>query len=52
VRIDIHADDGLGDWLEGFGLKCVGQATAMVKGLRPVSDGTVRIFGLANQSFG
>ncbi|RVC83033.1 N-acetyltransferase [Mesorhizobium sp. M4A.F.Ca.ET.022.05.2.1] len=52
VRIDIHAEHGLGDWLESLGLKQVGQATAMIKGLRPVSVGPARIYALANQSFG
>jgi GNAT superfamily N-acetyltransferase len=52
VRIDVHADDGLGDWLESLGLKRVGHATAMVKGRRPVSDVPGRMYALANQSFG
>lgn len=52
VRIDVYAEDGLGDWLEGFGLERVGGATAMVKGRRPVSDGPARMYALANQSFG
>jgi hypothetical protein len=52
VRIDIYAEDGLGDWLESLGLERVGDATAMVKGRRPVSDGTSRMYALANQSFG
>jgi GNAT superfamily N-acetyltransferase len=52
VRIDVYAEDGLSDWLEGFGLERVGGATAMVKGRRPVSDGPARMYALANQSFG
>ncbi|RWC93146.1 MAG: N-acetyltransferase [Mesorhizobium sp.] len=52
VRIDIHAEHGLGNWLESLGLEQVGQATAMVKGLRPVSVGPARMYALANQSFG
>ncbi|WP_224679203.1 GNAT family N-acetyltransferase [Mesorhizobium sp. BR1-1-9] len=52
VRIDIYAERGLGDWLEDLGLARVGDATAMVKGQRPVSDGAARIYALANQSFG
>lgn len=52
VRIDIHAEHGLGDWLKSLGLKQVGQATAMVKGLRPVFVGPARMYALANQSFG
>jgi GNAT superfamily N-acetyltransferase len=52
VRIDVHAEHGLSDWLESLGLERVGYATAMVKGRRPVSDGTARMYALANQSFG
>jgi hypothetical protein len=52
VRIDVYAEDGLGDWLESLGLKRGSCATAMVKGRRPVSDGTARMYALANQSFG
>ena len=52
VRIDVYAEHGLGDWLEGFGLERVGGATAMVKGRRPVSDRPARMYALANQSFG
>ncbi len=52
VRIDVYAHDGLGDWLAGLGLVCTGQAAAMVKGQQPVTDGAIRIFALANQSFG
>ena len=51
VRIDIYAEDGLGDWLESLGLKRAGSATAMVKGQRPVSDGPAHMYALANQSF-
>jgi len=52
VRIDVHAEHGLGDWLESFGLARVSHATAMIKGRRPVCDGTARMYALANQSFG
>ncbi|MCF6100545.1 N-acetyltransferase [Mesorhizobium muleiense] len=52
VRIDVYAEHGLGDWLESLGLARVGDVIAMVKGLRPVSDGTARMYALANQSFG
>ncbi|WP_246678445.1 GNAT family N-acetyltransferase [Mesorhizobium sp. B2-1-5] len=51
VRIDVYAEDGLGDWLESLGLKRTGSATAMVKGQRPVSDGLAHMYALANQSF-
>jgi GNAT superfamily N-acetyltransferase len=52
VRIDVDAEHGLSAWLESFGLSRVGHATAMVKGRRPVSNGTARMYALANQSFG
>jgi GNAT superfamily N-acetyltransferase len=52
VRIDVYAEDGLGDWLEGLGLERVSGATAMVKGRQPVSDLPARMYAIANQSFG
>jgi GNAT superfamily N-acetyltransferase len=52
VRIDIYAEHGLGDWLPSLGLERVSDATAMVKGRLPVSDGPARMYALANQSFG
>jgi len=52
VRIDVNAHEGLGDWLDSLGLARVGHAAAMIKGQRPTTDGAVRIFALANQSFG
>lgn len=52
VRIDVQEAHGLGAFLEGFGLACVGKVTSMVKGQRPVSVGAARIYALANQSFG
>jgi hypothetical protein len=52
VRIDVYAEHGLGDWLDGMGLKRVGQATAMVKGRRPEPDGPAIMYALANQSLG
>jgi GNAT superfamily N-acetyltransferase len=52
VRIDVYAEHGLGDWLEGLGLARVGEATAMIKGRRPMPDGAARMYALANQSFG
>lgn len=51
VRIDIYAEDGLGDWLESLGLQRVSRATAMVKGQRPLADGAAHMYALANQSF-
>jgi hypothetical protein len=52
VRIDVHAKDGLSDWLEQIGLRQVSHATAMVKGWLPEPDGSATMFALANQSFG
>jgi GNAT superfamily N-acetyltransferase len=52
VRIDVHAEHGLGEWLESLGLRRVGHATAMIKGQRPVSDEPACMYALANQSFG
>jgi GNAT superfamily N-acetyltransferase len=52
VRIDVYAEHGLGDWLASLGLVRVSHATAMVRGRRPHSDGTARMYALANQSFG
>ncbi len=52
VRIDVYAEDELGDWLEGLGLKQVSHATAMVKGQRPEPNGPAHMYALANQSFG
>jgi hypothetical protein len=52
VRIDVYAEHGLSDWLEGLGLARAGGATAMVKGRRPAPDGAARMYALANQSFG
>ncbi|TIX45700.1 MAG: GNAT family N-acetyltransferase [Mesorhizobium sp.] len=51
VRIDVYAEDGLGDWLESLGLQQSGSATAMVKGQRPVSERPAHMYALANQSF-
>jgi GNAT superfamily N-acetyltransferase len=52
VRIDVYAEDHLGEWLSSLGLARVSSATAMIKGRRPVSDGAARMYALANQSFG
>ncbi len=52
VRIDIHAEHGLSDWLVSLGLPRTDQGTAMVKGQPPQPDGAVRMFALASQSLG
>lgn len=52
VRIDVHAEHGLSDWLVSLGLPCTDQVTAMVKGQQPVPDGAARMYALASQSLG
>ncbi len=52
VRIDIHAEDGLGDWLTQLGLAPHSRVTSMVRGQRPVREGGMRVYALANQSMG
>ncbi|MEJ1998804.1 MAG: GNAT family N-acetyltransferase [Maritimibacter sp.] len=52
VRIDIHAEHGLSDWLVSLGLPRTDQGTAMVKGQPPQPDGAARMFALASQSLG
>jgi GNAT superfamily N-acetyltransferase len=52
VRIDTSASSQLGDWLEGIGLQQVSDATTMILGPPAPASGPVRIFALANQSFG
>lgn len=51
VRVDTAAISQLGDWLEGIGLRRVGDATTMVLGTQTPSTGPARMFALANQSF-
>jgi GNAT superfamily N-acetyltransferase len=51
VRVDTAATSQLGDWLEGIGLRQVGDATTMVKGPQIPPAGPARMFALANQSF-
>jgi GNAT superfamily N-acetyltransferase len=52
VRIDVYADDGLSDWLQGLGLTLVGDAVSMVKGTKPAAGSPARPYAVANQSFG
>lgn len=52
VRIDVHAQHGLSDWLESLGLPCTDRVTAMVKGQPPITQGAARMFALASQSLG
>jgi GNAT superfamily N-acetyltransferase len=51
VRVDTSASSQLGEWLEGIGLRRVGDATTMVLGTQIPSTGPARVFALANQSF-
>jgi GNAT superfamily N-acetyltransferase len=52
VRVDTSTASQLGEWLEGIGLRQVGDATTMVLGTQMPSTGPARTFALANQSFG
>jgi ribosomal protein S18 acetylase RimI-like enzyme len=51
VRVDIPVTSQLGEWLEGIGLRQVGDAITMVKGEPIAPAGPARVFALANQSF-
>lgn len=51
VRIDVYADDGLGDWLEKLGIPLVGEAVSMALGARPVAIAPTHMYAVANQSF-
>ncbi len=52
VRIDVHDEHGLSDWLISLGLPRTDQGTAMVKGQPPQPDGAARMYALASQSLG
>ncbi|MEJ2031400.1 MAG: GNAT family N-acetyltransferase [Maritimibacter sp.] len=52
VRIDVHGEHGLSDWLVSLGLPRTDQGTAMVKGQPPQPDGAARMYALASQSLG
>ena len=52
LRVDVQASTGLGDWIEGLGLKQVGGGVAMVKGSAPARDARVGAFSLINQALG
>lgn len=51
VRIDTSTATQLGPWLEGIGLKQVGDNTTMVLGPQIPPTGPARMFALAAQSF-
>jgi GNAT superfamily N-acetyltransferase len=52
VRMDVAAATGMSPWLEAIGLPPVDEVVAMVRGDAPQADPGVRLFALANQSFG
>ena len=51
-RIDIPAESGLGDWLEGLGLPCVGTVRTMARGPAPVPAPGTTVYALASQALG
>lgn len=51
VRVDTSTTTQLGPWLEGIGLKQVGDNTTMVLGPQIPPGGPARMFALAAQSF-
>lgn len=51
-RIDVPAESGLGPWLDGLGLPCVGSVRTMVRGPAPVPTSEARVFALAAQALG
>jgi GNAT superfamily N-acetyltransferase len=52
LRVDVQASTGLGDWIQGLGLKNVGGGVTMVKGKAPAKDARVGAFSLINQAIG
>lgn len=52
VRIDVAANSGLGDWLNGLGLIQVDAVVAMVRGEQPLPDADTRQFAIINQALG
>lgn len=51
-RIDVTMESGLGDWLESFGLPCVGSVRTMARGPAPTSGAQAKIIALASQALG
>ncbi len=51
-RIDVPVESGLGPWLEGLGIPCVGSVRTMARGPAPVSESAAKIFALAAQALG
>lgn len=52
LRIDVHSSTGLGEWIDGVGLKKVDTGVAMVKGTAPAKDARIGAFSLINQAIG
>lgn len=52
LRVDIHADSGLADWLTEAGLKPAGLATSMVRGDKPTPLGPMRLYAMISQALG
>jgi predicted N-acetyltransferase YhbS len=52
LRIDVNRASGLGDWLDGLGLKRIETLVTLLKGTPPAPDPGVRTFALVSQSLG
>ena len=52
LRIDVSQATGLGDWLDGLGLKRIEALVTLLKGTPPATDPGVRTFALVSQSLG
>jgi predicted N-acetyltransferase YhbS len=52
VRVDATGASGLTAWLESLGLPLIEPGVAMVRGLVPASDGTVKQYAVLNQAIG
>ena len=52
LRIDVNRATGLGDWLDGLGLKKIESLVTLLNGTPPATDPGVRTFALVSQSLG
>lgn len=52
LRIDVPRSTGLGEWLDGLGLRRVDTAITMARGTPPSTDAGLRSFALVNQALG
>ncbi len=52
VRVDVTGESGLGAWVETLGLALVEPSVRMVRGLVPVSVGTVSQYAILSQAIG